>query len=135
MNIKDEILANPILRNVQVKFENQTTKGLAKYGETVNPKSYDTIGWLKHLQQELIDGVVYIEVLIQKVEELQDALKGAAIISNQAKSYIEENERLREALEFYADKKQYKERIFDEILIFYDYGKKARQALKEVNNI
>ncbi|MEX3621881.1 hypothetical protein [Viridibacillus arvi] len=84
MNIQDEILANPILRNVQEKFELQTAKGLAKYGETVNPSSYSVEGWLNHLQQELIDGAVYVETVLSKLNEMQ---------------LIRENERLREALE------------------------------------
>lgn len=84
MNIQDEILANPILRNVQEKFELQTAKGLAKYGKTVNPSSYSVEGWLNHLQQELIDGAVYVETVLSKLNELQ---------------LIQENERLSETLE------------------------------------
>lgn len=82
MNISDEILANPTLRNVMMKFMNQQIKGIAKYGQTVNPASYDVVGWLNHKQQELIDGAVYAEVLIGVVSEI-----------------VEENKRLRKVLE------------------------------------
>lgn len=84
MNIQDEILANPILRNVQEKFELQTAKGLAKYGETVNPSSYSVEGWLNHLQQELIDGAVYVETVLNKLN---------------VERLIQENKKLRGALE------------------------------------
>lgn len=40
MKIEDEILANPVLREVQNLLEFQTAKGLAKYGTTVNPLDY-----------------------------------------------------------------------------------------------
>ncbi|WP_297988238.1 hypothetical protein [uncultured Anoxybacillus sp.] len=58
---------NKILRNVQKLLETQTEKGIKKYGKTVDPDDYGMIGWLEHLQQELIDAVVYCEVLKQKV--------------------------------------------------------------------
>lgn len=58
---------NKILLNVQALLEQQTEKGIKKYGKTVDPDDYGTIGWIEHLQQELIDAVVYCEVLKQKV--------------------------------------------------------------------
>jgi len=70
MNIKDEIVSNEILQRVQEKFINQQEKGIKKYGETVNPESYSAIGWLNHIQQELIDGAVYAEVLMQVIGDL-----------------------------------------------------------------
>lgn len=75
MTIDDEILANPVLREVQSLLELQTAKGLAKYGTTVNPMDYTTIEWLKHYREEMIDGAVYATVVIQKLEELQDGTK------------------------------------------------------------
>lgn len=146
MNINDEILKNPILRNVQVKFENQTTKGLAKYGETVNPKSYDTIAWLKHLQEELIDGVVYIEVLIQKVKELECEnkklqernvanLRHIDELSNNLFKKYQQVEKLQKALAFYASEVTYSKELHEygaiKNCIFCDRGKIAREALEE----
>lgn len=58
---------NKILLNVQALLEQQTEKGIKKYGKTVDPDDHGMIGWLEHLQQELIDAVVYCEVLKQKV--------------------------------------------------------------------
>lgn len=73
MSIEDEILANPVLREVRDLLENQTAKGLAKYGNTVNPSDYSTIEWIEHARQELMDELVYLTVLKQKLEELQNA--------------------------------------------------------------
>lgn len=75
MTIDDEILANPVLREVRELLENQTAKGLAKYGTTVNPMDYTTIEWLKHYREEMIDGAVYATVVIRKLEELQNGTK------------------------------------------------------------
>ncbi|HZG12705.1 MAG TPA: hypothetical protein VEZ91_11980 [Kurthia gibsonii] len=68
MNIKDEIAANEVLRNIQDKFETQTEKGIAKYGHTVRPESLSVLDWINHTQEELIDALVYLEC-IQKVYE------------------------------------------------------------------
>ncbi|MFM9535718.1 hypothetical protein [Lysinibacillus sp. IITD104] len=75
MTIDDEILANPVLREVNELLQNQTAKGLAKYGTTVNPMDHSTIEWLKHYREEMIDGAVYATVVIRKLEELQNGTK------------------------------------------------------------
>lgn len=73
MSIEDEILANPVLREIQNSLELQTAKGLAKYGTTVNPMDYSTIEWIEHAIQESMDKIVYLTVLKQKLEEMQNA--------------------------------------------------------------
>lgn len=87
MTISDEILANPILRELRDLLEKQTAKGLVKYGHTVNPGEFTMDGWLEHIREELLDGLVYATILKQKSNE----------------SYYlkleRENKRLREALE------------------------------------
>lgn len=75
MTIDDEILANPVLREVNELLQNQIAKGLAKYGKTVNPMDYTTIEWIEHARQELMDELVYLTVLKQKLEELQNGTK------------------------------------------------------------
>ena len=72
MSIEDEILANPV-REIQNSLELQTAKGLAKYGTTVNPMDYTTIEWIEHAIQESMDKIVYLTVLKQKLEEMQNA--------------------------------------------------------------
>ena len=69
----NELNKNQILRNVQELLEKQTKKGLEKYGKTVNPDDYDFIGWLEHLQQEMVDAIVYCEVLKFKYAHLQSS--------------------------------------------------------------
>lgn len=71
MTIEEQILANPVLQEIQTLLELQTAKGIAKYGTTVNPMDHSTIEWLKHYREEMIDGAVYATVVIQKLEELQ----------------------------------------------------------------
>ena len=154
MKIENEILANPILRSVQEKFQNQQVKGLAKYGETVNPASYDIVGWLNHLQQELIDGTVYTEVLINQISEVVEenkklrrdlsVEKGNRYSEKYVQEVESENKRFREALEFYANDELYDAELlrisnyrylknsYREPEIFNHKGEIARKALEEL---
>lgn len=60
---------NAILTQVLDKLITQTNKGVDKYGETVNPDSYETIEWIDHAIEESIDHIVYLTVLKQKIVE------------------------------------------------------------------
>lgn len=64
MSLK-EILANPIIQ----RTISQQVKGIKKYGGTVNPDSYDLIGWLDHLAEELTDALVYINCIREKLKK------------------------------------------------------------------
>lgn len=82
MDITDEILVNPILRNIQDKFETQTEKGIAKYGNTVQPNNLEIDQWATHAQEELLDNLVYLECLKTRTrhfkenyDHMQDLLK------------------------------------------------------------
>lgn len=72
MTIEDQILANTALREIQELLKNQTAKGIAKYGKTVDPMDYTIIEWIEHARQELMDELVYLTVLKQKLEEMQN---------------------------------------------------------------
>ena len=49
------------------QFWNRMEKGYIKYGVTTERKDVDLLGWLQHLQEELMDAVVYIERLKKDV--------------------------------------------------------------------
>lgn len=65
---KDAIEENEILKGLIELLENQTVKGIKKYGHTVKPSECGEIGWINHLQQELLDALVYMESF-KKVHE------------------------------------------------------------------
>lgn len=65
-DVQREIDNNPILAAVYQKLVNQTRKGLLKYGNTVNKDEYTEDEWNEHLQEELIDALVYSETRKQK---------------------------------------------------------------------
>ncbi|MER2170924.1 MAG: hypothetical protein ABS938_09830 [Psychrobacillus psychrodurans] len=71
MTIEEEIIANPILREVNDLLELQTAKGLAKYKTTVNADDYSEIEWIQHTQEELVDMLVYLTVLKSKLQSME----------------------------------------------------------------
>lgn len=85
MDIKNEITANEILRNIQDKFETQTEKGLAKYGHTVRPESLFTTDWINHAQEELIDALVYLECLKSSLGGIEEPTNVCNTISDETK--------------------------------------------------
>ena len=47
--------------NVVCHYAERAQKGFKKYGTTTERTDIDLVGWLQHLQEELMDATVYIE--------------------------------------------------------------------------
>jgi len=47
--------------NVTKQLTDRMEKGYTKYGVTTERTDIDFLGWLQHLQEELLDAAVYIE--------------------------------------------------------------------------
>ena len=52
-----------ILISVMTKYYDRSKQGLKKYGTNLDRKDIDLMGWLNHLQEELMDATLYIEKL------------------------------------------------------------------------
>lgn len=110
MTIDEHIIANDVLREIsellptpflKEHLVNQTTKGIAKYGTTVNVDDYDVFGWIDHNIQELIDSTVYYKVTIKKIEK-QYGFEGVhARIIRILEREIRENIKKLESLELF----------------------------------
>ena len=53
------------------KISQRAEIGEKKYGVTMERDDLSLFDWLKHLQEELMDGAVYIEKLLQEIENLK----------------------------------------------------------------
>jgi hypothetical protein len=62
-------MTDPNVERVRAKLLARSEVGIRKYGTTTMRADVDLIGWLKHLQEELLDAAVYIEAAIVKDEE------------------------------------------------------------------
>jgi hypothetical protein len=56
-------IVDTVVRSVIKKFQDRSNVGIKKYGTTLDRKDIDFDGWAEHLQQELMDGILYLERL------------------------------------------------------------------------
>ena len=55
--------------NVVSQLRAREERGLSKYGVNTERMDLSTLEWLQHLQEELMDGAVYIEKLKKELRE------------------------------------------------------------------
>jgi len=55
-----------ILLAVMAKYYERSKRGQAKYGTNLDRKDIDLVGWLNHLQEELMDATLYIESILKQ---------------------------------------------------------------------
>ena len=60
-------IQDPILLKVLAKYYERSERGIEKYGRTLDRDDIDLMGWLNHLQEELMDATLYIEKLKQEL--------------------------------------------------------------------
>lgn len=51
------------VKQVVDKYTERSDVGVEKYGTTLEREDVDLIGWLNHLQEELMDATLYIQKL------------------------------------------------------------------------
>ena len=62
-NKKQIEFRDPVVERVVDKFVSRSDVGFAKYGVTLNDDPSKVVDWLNHLQEELMDSVLYIQKL------------------------------------------------------------------------
>ena len=60
-----------IVLNVIKKFEKRADDGLKKYGVTLERTDLSTLDWIEHAQDELMDGILYLERLKQNFKVME----------------------------------------------------------------
>jgi len=75
MNKKQIEFRDPVVERVVDKFVSRSDVGFAKYGVTLEDDKSNVFQWINHLQEELMDAVLYLQKLKESTtEELQEAL-------------------------------------------------------------
>lgn len=59
-----------ILIAVMTKYHERALNGLQKYGTTLDRNDIDLIGWLNHLQEELMDATLYLERIKKELKPI-----------------------------------------------------------------
>lgn len=58
-----------IVASVIKKFEERSELGQKKYGVTLDRTDLKVLDWIQHAQEELMDGILYLEKLKKTLEE------------------------------------------------------------------
>jgi hypothetical protein len=69
MNKKEITFRDPVVERVVDKFVSRSDVGFEKYGVTLDKDPSDMFVWLNHLQDEMMDSVLYL----QKAKEVISA--------------------------------------------------------------
>ena len=75
MNKREIEFRDPVVERVVDKFVSRSDVGFAKYGITLENDKSNIFQWINHLQEELMDAVLYLQKLKETTtEEMQEAL-------------------------------------------------------------
>jgi len=58
-------MSDSIVNSVIHKFLSRSEIGIKKYGTTLDRDDLSTVDWITHAQEELMDGILYLEKLKQ----------------------------------------------------------------------
>ena len=70
----DENLSSPkvkgdtVVEDVINKFRKRSEAGMLKYNTTLDRTDLSTLDWLTHLQEELMDAILYVERLKKEIK-------------------------------------------------------------------
>jgi hypothetical protein len=56
-------MGDSIVNSIVQKFLSRSDVGIKKYGTTLDRNDLTTIDWITHAQEELMDGILYLEKL------------------------------------------------------------------------
>jgi len=69
------VFRDPVVERVVEKFVSRSDVGYKKYGVTLDEDKSNIFQWINHLQEELMDAVLYLQKLKEESTiELQEAL-------------------------------------------------------------
>jgi hypothetical protein len=66
---------DPYVQSVKDKFQERSQVGIRKYGTTLDRDDIDFLGWIDHLQEELMDATLYLERL--KASYVEEGKRGS----------------------------------------------------------
>jgi hypothetical protein len=65
--VSPEVKGDTIVEDVINKFRKRSEAGMLKYNTTLDRTDLSTLDWLTHLQEELMDAVLYVEKLKKEI--------------------------------------------------------------------
>lgn len=66
-------LNDPIVVDVLERIKKRADDGMDKYGVPMTREDIDTVGWLRHAQEEALDLAIYLERIIRDLQREKTA--------------------------------------------------------------
>jgi hypothetical protein len=63
-----QVKSDTIVEDVINKFRKRSEAGMLKYNTTLDRTDLSTLDWLTHLQEELMDAILYVERLKKEIK-------------------------------------------------------------------
>jgi hypothetical protein len=67
--MSDEPKYDSVVSSVISMFENRAKIGQVKYGQTLDRKDLSFLQWIQYAQEELMDGILYLEKMKKIINE------------------------------------------------------------------
>lgn len=64
-----DFIPDSIVDSILNKFIDRAEMGFTKYNNTLDRKDLSKVEWINHAQEELMDGILYLERLKQELNE------------------------------------------------------------------
>lgn len=75
------------------KIQQRAEVGLEKYGTTMEREDFSDLDWMNYLQEELMDGAVYLQRMINNyrdaLSELEELTKRVKYLEERLEEYLE----------------------------------------------
>lgn len=65
----EDFKVDTVVASVIAKFERRARMGKAKYNTDLDRTDLEKIDWINHAQDELMDGILYLEKLKQELHD------------------------------------------------------------------
>lgn len=62
-------IPDSVVDTILNKFVDRAEMGLTKYSNTLDRKDLSKLEWINHAQEELMDGILYLERLKQEIDD------------------------------------------------------------------
>ena len=69
-------MIDTVVQSVIAKFAERSKIGIEKYGTTLDRDDLHTLEWVNHMQEELMDAILYLEKLKRKLAADQNKNTG-----------------------------------------------------------
>lgn len=69
-NLDNVVGVDSIVKSIIQKFIDRSTFGKQKYGTDLDRTDLTTEDWIQHAQEELMDGILYLEKLKTQIKSL-----------------------------------------------------------------